>query len=83
MKSKFLKIVLPAFAFFLAIGLSFAHDAATVDADPAYYDHPVLGVQPIPGGSACPQSGVDPCMYNGHRAHADQNLTTPLFIKQQ
>tara|TARA_R110002049_G_scaffold277220_1_gene455686 strand:+ start:18004 stop:18264 length:261 start_codon:yes stop_codon:yes gene_type:complete len=45
MKSKFLKIILPAFAILLAISLSFANEANNVS-QTAYYDDPFIpGVQ--------------------------------------
>lgn len=80
MKTSFFKIVLPAFAILLAVGLSFATETTNVSS-PAYYNHPVLGVQPVPGGSDCPVSGTISCKYNGYDIFADPALSTPLFIR--
>tara|TARA_R110000868_G_scaffold54251_1_gene169857 strand:+ start:7846 stop:8091 length:246 start_codon:yes stop_codon:yes gene_type:complete len=80
MKKPFFKIVLPAFAILMAISLSFA-TTAKEEAAPAYYDHPVLGAQPVPGGSDCPQSGTIECMYGEFPIYADEGLSIKLFIR--
>tara|TARA_R110000868_G_C10803953_1_gene757335 strand:- start:317 stop:562 length:246 start_codon:yes stop_codon:yes gene_type:complete len=81
MKTTFFKTVLPAFAMLLAISLSFATTTETVS-PPAYYNHPVLGVQPVPGGSDCPKDGIISCQYNGHDIFAEATLNTPLYQKR-
>jgi hypothetical protein len=78
MKSTFFKTVLPAFAILLAVGLSFATTTETISA-PAYYDHPVLGAQPVPGGSDCPIEGTFPCKFNEFDTFADPALTLPFL----
>ncbi|WP_047419598.1 DUF6520 family protein [Cellulophaga sp. Hel_I_12] len=80
MKRTFFKTVLPAFAILLAVGLSFATTTETIS-DPAYYNHPVLGVQPVPGGSDCPIEGTIPCKFNGFDTFVDPALTLP-YLRQ-
>ncbi|MCK0156351.1 DUF6520 family protein [Cellulophaga sp. F20128] len=77
MKTTFFKTVLPAFAMLLAISLSFATEASTIS-PPAYYDHPDLGVQPVPGGSDCVQDGNDACLFGTYPIYADESLEIPL-----
>ncbi|MDP5229000.1 MAG: DUF6520 family protein [Cellulophaga sp.] len=80
MKSTFFKTVLPAFAILLAVGLSFATTTENISA-PAYYNNPVLGVQPVPGGSDCPENGTIECMYGEFPIYADEGLSVKLFIR--
>tara|TARA_R110002051_G_scaffold63132_5_gene114911 strand:+ start:8009 stop:8254 length:246 start_codon:yes stop_codon:yes gene_type:complete len=80
MKSTFFKTVLPAFAILLAVGLSFATTTETISA-PAYYNHPVLGAQPVPGGSDCPIEGQEPCLYGTYQIFQDEALQIPLQVR--
>ena len=82
MKSKILKIILPAFAILLAVSLSFASTEANLDDATDYYDHPILGATLVPGGTNCPTQGSITCKYNGFDVFDDQGLTMPLFERQ-
>ena len=62
MKSNFLKLVLPAFAILLAVGLAFATEDSIVDR-PAYYFQPGQGWQSTTVEDACDADGDDPCTY--------------------
>lgn len=82
MKTKVFKSILPLFAILLAISLSFATTANSTLNEPGYYDHPILGAQPVPGGVDCPQSGTITCKYGTYDVFADQSLTIQLYEKQ-
>lgn len=77
MKITFFKTVLPAFAMLLAISLSFATEASTIS-PPAYYDHPDLGAQEVPGGSDCIQQGTEACLFGTYPIYADESLEVAL-----
>ncbi|MEE1962050.1 DUF6520 family protein [Allomuricauda taeanensis] len=62
MKSNFLKLVLPAFAILLAVGLAFATEDSNVDRT-AYYFQPGQGWQSTTVEDACDASGDIPCTY--------------------
>lgn len=62
MKSNFLKLVLPAFAILLAVGLAFATEDRIVDR-PAYYFQPGQGWQPTTVKDACDVEGTIDCTY--------------------
>tara|TARA_R110002073_G_scaffold329984_1_gene513274 strand:+ start:543 stop:791 length:249 start_codon:yes stop_codon:yes gene_type:complete len=82
MKSKFFKIILPAFAILLAISLSFATESNRVS-QIGYYDDPFIpGIQQVPGGTECPTNGDEYCMYDGHQVYGNQALTLELFEKE-
>lgn len=77
MKTKNFKIVLPAFAILLAIGFAFATEANSINS-PAFYNHPDLGAQPVPGGTDCPNIGTKPCLYGDYPVYTDISLETPI-----
>jgi hypothetical protein len=70
MKSNFLKLVLPAFAIFMAVGLAFATEDNIVD-QTAYYLHPDDGWQPIMVEDACFNGGSTPCEIEGLQLYAE------------
>tara|TARA_R110002096_G_scaffold184984_3_gene363641 strand:- start:4076 stop:4318 length:243 start_codon:yes stop_codon:yes gene_type:complete len=76
MKSKFFKIVLPAFAILLAISLSFATESNRVS-QIGYYDHPVFGATPVTVDCDAP-SGPQ-CLYGQYPVYEEPGLITPLF----
>lgn len=79
MKSTFLKLILPAFAIVLAVGLAFATEETTSSSSQtAYYEHPVLGLQSVTVGNECQdQAGIN-CTYNGFQLYADMDTSIPL-----
>ena len=81
MKSKNFKFVLPAFAILFAISLSFATEANS-DNQTGYYNHPILGIQPVPGGVDCQTQVSDDCTYLGYPVFADPSLSIPLYKTQ-
>ena len=77
MKSNLLKLVLPAFAILLAVGLAFATEDRDIP-QTGYYQHPILGLQTIE--TDCPDSGSDPCLVNNqYPVYKNQGLTIPLY----
>lgn len=82
MKTKVFKAVLPVFAMLLAMGMALATE--TTNSSPAFYDDPAIpGVQQLTGGTDCPTVGQIPCMYQEFQLFADEDLSTPLFIKNR
>lgn len=76
MKTSFFKIVLPAFAILLAVGLAFATETGTVS-QTAYYQHPD-GVKSVTIGDECNPIGQINCTYFGYQLYAEASLSTPL-----
>ena len=78
MKSKFLKVILPAFAIMLAIGLSSftANDTSQI----GYYDDPFEGPKQVPGLVDCGvEVSQDPCLHQGLQVYGQINpLAIPL-----
>ena len=81
MKSKVFKFVLPAFAILFAISLSFAMEANSYN-QTGYYNHPILGIQQVPGGVDCDSSTDDACLYLGQQVYGDIELSDPLQKSQ-
>jgi hypothetical protein len=78
MKSNFLKLVLPAFAILLAVGLAFATEAPSVDGV-GYYKPSNQPWQSIPVGDECFQGGEDACMHLGYQLYDEPSISgTPL-----
>tara|TARA_R110002049_G_C9167538_1_gene561597 strand:- start:5627 stop:5875 length:249 start_codon:yes stop_codon:yes gene_type:complete len=79
MKSKFFKIVLPAFAILLAMSLSFATEANKV-VDKDYYDHPISGATEVPIQLDCdtPVTATE-CTYLGFQVYDDIGLSIPEY----
>jgi hypothetical protein len=76
MKSNFLKLVLPAFAILLAVGLAFATEDSSVD-QVAYYQTS-SGVQSVTIGDECQPNNEIDCKYLGFQLYAEASLTTKL-----
>lgn len=77
MKTKVFKSVMPVFVMLMAIGMSFATNTVR-EAQTAYYQDPVLGVQSVIIGDECrDQNGID-CKFNGNQLYAEIALSTPL-----
>ena len=74
MKTKILKIVLPAFAILLAISLSFATEADSFF-NTGYIQGPT---GPIQVQVDCKSETPDPCIYLGQPVFADQHYTQPM-----
>ncbi|MBU3026068.1 DUF6520 family protein, partial [Zobellia galactanivorans] len=63
----------------MAVGLSFAFEANSI-AQSGYYNNPLMpGIQQVPGGVDCPETGKKACTYDGYQVYADQALSIPLF----
>ncbi|MBW8244722.1 hypothetical protein K1F50_18075 [Muricauda oceani] len=73
MKTSFLKIVLPAFAIVMAVGLAFA----TEDSNSSYvgYIATPFGVQQIQ--TDCPDTGELLCFEGANQVYNDPGLTDP------
>jgi len=76
MKTRFLKLVLPAFAILLAVGLAFATESNTVS-QVAYYQTS-SGVMEVTIGDDCEPNGDISCKYFGNQLYAEPSLSTPL-----
>ena len=78
MKTKILKIVLPAFAILLAISLSFATEADSFS-NTGYIQGPT---GPIQVQVDCKSETPDPCLYLGQQVYEDQGYTKPMRKSQ-
>lgn len=76
MKTRFLKLVLPAFAILLAVGLAFATESNTVS-QVAYYQGP-SGVMSVTVSDECIQGGAIKCTYFGNQLYAEPTLINEL-----
>ena len=80
MKTKFLKLVLPAFVIMMAIGLAFATESETLSQD-GYYNHPSLGWQSVIVEDGCGVSGAIPCTFNGNQLYAQPSFSSTALRK--
>lgn len=69
MKSNFLKLVLPAFAILLAVGLAFATEDTPVFRT-AYYHIPNDDWYSTTVGEECQVQGGNPCMFEEYQLYA-------------
>lgn len=76
MKTNLLKIVLPAFAIIMAVGLAFATEEGN-NTQTGYYEHPILGLQTIQ--TDCPDFGEVPCMEGQYQVFKNPGLTIELY----
>ena len=76
MKTSFFKIVLPAFAILLAVGLAFATEDRPVLQE-AYYYHPINGWQTTMVENNCLIGSTTPCTQDGYQLY-----DTPSFSGQ-
>ncbi|WP_127137033.1 DUF6520 family protein [Flagellimonas oceanensis] len=82
MKSNFLKLVLPAFAILLAVGLAFATEAPSADADRVAYYKPLNEPwQTIMVEEACFQGGNENCEYLGYQLYESDDITSTQLSK--
>ena len=81
MKKHLLKIILPAFAILLAVGLAFATEDRNIP-QTGYYNHPTFGLQTIE--TDCLESGDDPCLVDDqYQVYKNQGLTIPLYERPE
>ncbi|WP_375587492.1 DUF6520 family protein [Flagellimonas aurea] len=82
MKSKFLKLVLPAFAILMAVGLAFATEDRPVPKI-GYYEHPTLGWQEVTVDDNCGESGSIACTAFDQQVYSEpDDESTPLMRDQ-
>lgn len=74
MKKHLLKIVLPAFAILLAVGLAFATEADSF-LETGYIKGPS---GPIQVQVDCKSEIQDPCLFNGQQVYQNQDYTSPM-----
>lgn len=75
MKSNFLKLVLPAFAILLAVGLAFATEESNL-MQPGYADTP-FGPQYVE--TDCDATSGNQCKVGSYDVYADIGLSDPLY----
>ncbi|SFB96242.1 hypothetical protein SAMN04487891_10491 [Flagellimonas taeanensis] len=80
MKSNFLKLVLPAFAILLAVGLAFATKEKTVENE-GHYLHPINGWTAVSVEPECFTGSDIPCTYNGHQLYAQPSQSSKKLKK--
>jgi len=81
MKKHLLKIVLPAFAIVMAVGLAFATEESNLP-QTGYYNHPTFGLQTIE--TDCLDSGEEPCMVDDqYPVYKNQGLSIPLYERPE
>lgn len=80
MKTKLLKIVLPAFAILLAIGLAFATEEKAVQ-DEGHYLHPIEGWKTVMVDPECFEGSQIPCTYDGHQLYAQPSKSSQELRK--
>ncbi|WP_306014156.1 MULTISPECIES: DUF6520 family protein [unclassified Allomuricauda] len=79
MKRSFLKIVLPAFAIIMAVGLAFATEEDN-STQTGYYEHPILGVQTVQ--TDCLETGQVFCMEGQYQVFKNPGLTIELYERE-
>ncbi|MCK0159048.1 DUF6520 family protein [Allomuricauda sp. F6463D] len=78
MKTSFLKIVLPALAIVLAVGLAFATEDKSVDRE-AFYNVTGQGWQSTMVEESCYAGGTIPCKIGTYQLYAEPDFgSTPL-----
>lgn len=78
MKKNLLKLVLPAFAILLAVGLAFATEERTVFQDGHYYDTAEQEWRSIPA-EGCGETGNTLCKHLGYQLYSMPSFgSTPL-----
>ena len=80
MKSSFFKIVLPAFAILLAVGLAFATEDK-IEEDEGHYLDSFGNWQTVPVDSDCFDGGSIACTYDGHQLYAEKSETSQELRK--
>tara|TARA_R110000868_G_scaffold94642_1_gene261000 strand:+ start:1228 stop:1473 length:246 start_codon:yes stop_codon:yes gene_type:complete len=80
MKTKVFKIMLPALAVVMAVGLAFATETNTI-AQEGYYNHPALGWQSVMVEDGCGASGAIPCTFNDYQLYAQPSYSSTALRK--
>jgi hypothetical protein len=80
MKSNFLKLVLPAFAILMAVGLAFATEENPVGQQ-AYYYHPINGWQTTMVTEDCFKGSLIACTQDGYQLYAEPSLSSMQLRK--
>lgn len=80
MKTTVFKLMLPALAILMAVGLAFATEGQNAT-QTGYYNHPILGVQAIQ--TDCLDQGSVQCMEGTYPVYKDPGLNNPLFERPQ
>lgn len=79
MKSYFLKLVLPAFAIVLAVGLAFATEDKAAFQNGYYYDASVQQWKSTTAEQGCGEIGNISCTYEGYQLYSMPSFgSTPL-----
>lgn len=73
MKAKFFKLLLPAFAILMAVGLAFATENENVVQE-AYYFLPGVGWQTVMVEENCSDEGTVPCEINGNQLYSQPDF---------
>ncbi|WP_108424505.1 DUF6520 family protein [Flagellimonas amoyensis] len=79
MKSNFLKLVLPAFAILLAVGIAFATEESNL-MQPGYADTPS---GPLPVQTDCLDEGQIQCKAGAYFVYKDIDLSDPLYEREE
>lgn len=79
MKKHLLKIVLPAFAILLAVGLAFATEEKAAFQQGHYFDTSVQQWKSITVEEDCDDQGEIPCLHEGYQLYSMPSFgSTPL-----
>ncbi len=82
MKSNFLKLVLPAFAILLAVGLAFATEDKTILQIAHYYDTVDQEWKSATAEEGCGEDGENPCLYDGYQLYSAPNFGSIQLHKE-
>ncbi|MBW8241914.1 MAG: DUF6520 family protein [Allomuricauda sp.] len=75
MKGKFFKLLLPAFAILMAVGLAFANENERVTQE-AHYFLPGQGWQTVMIEDDCGPTGQLPCEFNGNQLYSEPDFAS-------
>ena len=75
MKTKFFKLLLPAFAILMAVGLAFATEESPV-VQQGYYFHPINGWQSTMVDGNCLIGSQLPCTEDGYQLYEAPSLSS-------
>ncbi|MEC7769818.1 MAG: DUF6520 family protein [Bacteroidota bacterium] len=78
MKTSFLKIVLPAFAIIMAVGLAFATEKDNLPQQ----GYAATPSGPVPVQTDCLDDGIIQCKEGTYFVYKDINLTMPLYERE-
>lgn len=80
MKTKFFKLLLPAFAILMAVGLAFATEESPV-VQQGYYFLPGVGWQTVMVEENCSDEGTVPCEINGNQLYSQPDFASIALRK--